>query len=115
MSKVPRYVDEKGQLAVLVSPGYGAGWSTWGQDNMELLCLHEDLVKILLDSPECSPERTKALEQALEDLGVDTYTGGESNLEIRWVKPGTMFRVEEYDGAESLVIFNEDHWMIHGE
>lgn len=36
-------VIRDGKVAVLYSPGYGAGWSTW--------CYNDDLVKTLLFHP----------------------------------------------------------------
>ena len=29
MSKVERYINEDGKVGVLISGGFGAGWSTW--------------------------------------------------------------------------------------
>ena len=37
MSKLPEKVIRDGKVAVLISPGYGAGWSTWSSDYRDLL------------------------------------------------------------------------------
>ena len=34
-----------GKVAVLYSPGYGAGWSTWGSEHKEILLFHPRLVE----------------------------------------------------------------------
>ena len=40
------------------------------------------------------------------------YDGGASDLEIRWVPVGSRFRINEYDGSESVVLFEEENWLI---
>lgn len=29
-----KYYNQNGELAVLISPGFGAGWSTWNDEGM---------------------------------------------------------------------------------
>jgi hypothetical protein len=41
----------------------------------------------------------------------DAYCGGLEDLEINWVSVGERFRIEEYDGAENLVLESDEHWM----
>ena len=39
-----------------------------------------------------------------ENLGIEhVYCGGASNLEIEWIPEGTQFRIDEYDGSETLI------------
>ena len=33
----------------------------------------------------------------------DVYCGGTNNLIIKWVPVGTRFRIDEYDGSESII------------
>jgi hypothetical protein len=40
------------------------------------------------------------------------YLGGMDSLEIAWLTVGTMFRVHEYDGSESIEVKEEMDWMI---
>jgi hypothetical protein len=41
------------------------------------------------------------------------YTGGLRDLTVKWVTPGTVFKVVEYDGYESLEFKNDgDIWMV---
>ena len=40
------------------------------------------------------------------------YTGGLHNLQVEWIKEGTLFRVVEYDGCESIEVNDEIDWMI---
>jgi len=34
------------------------------------------------------------------------------DLRIVWVPEGTMFKIHEYDGSESIEYKENDHWMV---
>jgi|SRR5699024_3109667 len=92
-------VKRNGNVAVLVSSGFGAGWFSWN-NNQELL-FHPKLVEMVEQNRK--EEITK--EWVKENLGIeDVYCGGAYNLYIEWVPEGSNFRIDEYDGAESLIL-----------
>jgi len=95
--------DEHGNVAVLISPGFGAGWSTWAHDGEnEALLFDSRLVDaVLAEMPE---DKFVAL---CESLGYQNYKGGAGDLEVYWLEPGTRFTVEEYDGSESIRTFDD--------
>lgn len=97
-------VIKNGEVAVLYSPGYGAGWSTW--------CYNKDLVETLLFHPlivekvESGLELEITSEWLVEQFGRDfegVYCGGAGQLEIEWLPEGTAFRIDEYDGFETVI------------
>ena len=90
-----------GKVAVAVSGGFGAGWSTW--NNIDPMDARFN--QLFLDE---KFYEAAALCDKLE-LG---YGGGAYDVVIRWVPVGTKFRIDEYDGSESLVTENQDPWMI---
>jgi hypothetical protein len=100
-------VIRNGHVAVLYSPGYGAGWSTWA---------HNDEGKDLLFDPVIVGyvERGAKDELAtyMEMRYPDVYTGGMDDLVIEWVPIGTMFKINEYDGSESIEFKEADQWMV---
>lgn len=96
-----RYTNEHGEVAVLISPGFGAGWVTWNDDD-EALLFHPELVQAVLDK-----KSTKEIEAIAERLVPDGYFGGARNLKVIWLEPGTLFTVEEYDGSESLRTYDD--------
>jgi hypothetical protein len=103
MNKVIR----DGKVAVLVSRGYGAGWSTW-TDEIETYLFHPKLVQ-MVEEERHSEITTEWMEQ---ELGLDvSYTGGTDGLEIEWVPVGTKFVVHEYDGHESLRTIDDFYWI----
>lgn len=90
-------VIRDGNVAVLISTGFGAGWYTWNSEHKEIL-FHPKLVEMV----EAGRNAEITDEWVKENLGIDIYTGGAHGLRIHWVPEGTAFHVDEYDGAESL-------------
>ncbi len=85
------------QVAVLVSPGHGAGWYSW--HGIEEL-LYDPAVVDMVESG----EDTDAVVRYCETTYGDTaYYGGVDQLTVEWVPVGTRFYIAEYDGAEHLV------------
>jgi len=97
----------EGDVAVLISSGHGAGWSTWNSTHPELL-FDPEIVKLVLD------EKYDEIEAYCDrTYGKDTiYCGGARDLEVNWVPVGARFRVNEYDGFETLVLDTEDNWFV---
>lgn len=91
-----------GKIAVLISPGFGSGWSTQ--------CTDESDVYLALFSPILVEAKEKGvkLEQAralVQKLGLSLYVTQHSwdKLEIVWLEPGTRFVVIEFDGSEEIM------------
>ena len=95
-----------GKVAVLYSPGYGAGWSTWNREYAEELLFDSRIVSALLN------DGSEAAEAVAEELYPDTYTGGASDLQVRWLDPNCQFQISEYDGSESFSFRDSEDWFI---
>jgi len=102
-------VDKKikdGMVAILYSPGFGAGWYSW--NNVEELLYDPKLVDMVED-------RTSAETIELycnEVYGDKAYYGGSDQLTVTWIPVGTSFRIHEYDGSETIEIREEIDWKI---
>jgi hypothetical protein len=92
-----------GLVAVLYSPGYGAGWYT--VHYIEEL-LYDPSIVLWVES-----DNRDKIEHYMALKYPDVYLGGLDNLSIRWVPEGTMFRLDEYDGSESISLKDEEHWF----
>ena len=92
-----------GKVAVLVSPGYGAGWYSW-HGNEELL--YDPSIAEWVEQKELDKVLTY-----MELKHPDVYCGGLEDLEIKWVSTGDRFRIDEHDGAESLVLETNERWL----
>ena len=88
-------------VAVAVSYGFGAGWSTWNDVDPTDARFNQ----LFLDG---KIAEAKALCTELE-LG---YEGGADSVNIEWVPIGTKFVINEYDGAESLMTMGDFDWSI---
>lgn len=99
-------IERDGKVAVLVSPGYGAGWSTWNNEHRETLCMDAEIVQAVLDG-----DKKKAVEIAKQKCG-DFYEGGINDLMVMWVSKGDSFEIDEYDGYESLHVIGEHRYMV---
>ena len=57
------------------------------------------------------PRNDPVLVQVVEELGREA--GSEhADLKIREIVPGTRYRIDEYDGRESVVTVDEDDWSV---
>jgi hypothetical protein len=93
-----------GQVAVLVSHGYGAGWYSWDGDENALF--DPVLAQALLDGKSMD-ELTRIASERYPDV----YLGGLDGLTVHWVPVGQRFRIEEYDGSEGLMLESEYRWV----
>ena len=100
-------VIRDGKVAVLFSPGYGVGWYTWG---------------VPLDGV-FHPELVGAVERgakAMEIINIatrlfgnskDHHYAGARQLVLIWINEGIEFRIEEYDGGESIIVKEKYNWI----
>lgn len=99
-------LEKDGKIGVLVSPGYGAGWSTWSADHAEELCMNAEFVQLVLDKK--IDELCKLVEERYNGR---VYTGGAEDLEVMWVPKGEAFIIREYDGSEGLQLISQIDYM----
>lgn len=113
------YTDD-GLIEILISPGYGAGWSTWNNNSINL-AVDKRIIdyfkkngtgaskkRCLLETPEYK-EFKNDLKTFLESIGYkDVYCGGWKDIVVKTVKPNCKFRIYEYDGLEELITYEED-------
>ena len=98
-------LSEDGKVAVLYSPGFGAGWYTWNYEYPEIL-FDPAIVKFV------EKEKFDELETYVTLKYPDIYTGGMKDLKVEWIPEGTMFKVNEYDGSESIELKENDNWLV---
>lgn len=94
-------VVRNGKVAVLYSPGYGAGWSSWACDEKDREEMVFDAALVGLIETKVEYDKVQAY---CEQRWPDVYCGGLSTLKIQWVPQGEQFDIHEYDGSESVII-----------
>lgn len=101
MNKVIR----DGKVAVIYSPGFGAGWYTWNREHPELM--FDPGIVDLLENGE-----HEKLDAYVKLKWPEIYAGGMDSLKIVWLTEGTAFKIEEYDGNESITVKENVDWFI---
>lgn len=111
-------------VAVLWSPGFGAGWSTWNERDM---AFDKRVVEYLINNAvfirdedyvwetyAITELNTEKFENFLRLIGYkEPIMGGvEDELVLTWLPEGTKVRIEEYDGSESIIILNENTYTV---
>ena len=104
MKKVDKLIDN-GKVAVLYSPGFGAGWSTWNQEVPEII-FDPAIVKFVEN------DQMAELNTYVKLKYPGLYTGGMKDLAIAWVPVGSLFKINEYDGGESVELKESDSWIL---
>ena len=88
---------------ILISPGYGAGWSTWAHDPEAATAAltYQPLIDAVLRGDKIGEDHP-AVVSFLESLGPDAYfyCGGLRDITVAYVEGD--FDVNEYDGSESV-------------
>lgn len=104
MTEIKKLRDGKGNVAVIYSPGYGAGWYTWntGEPYSTQLVFDPVLAQMILDEKPVK-ERVEYVEKNYTE---DIYCGGLNQAEIEWLPEDTQFYINEYDGSESIRALN---------
>lgn len=98
-------MKDKAVQKVLISPGYGAGWSTWND------------VKLATDPQVIEAFERGVTEEEMSNLCValgyeEPFMGGFTQLQIETVPVGEYFRVAEYDGSEYIEVFDKSEWIL---
>ena len=97
-------VVRDGLVAVLYSPGYGAGWYSWNTGHPEIL-FDPAIVELV------EKEKWEELQAFVTLKYPDIYTGGLRDLQIRWIPQGMQFQVNDYDGNESIELRDQVDWI----
>lgn len=107
MSSEYEKLERDGKVAVLYSPGYGAGWSTWNTEpRYRGLLFDREIAEFVLAN-----DLGAAISLAQKKYpGV--YIGGGRTLTVKWVPKGERFTVEQYDGDESVTIISPDFGTV---
>ena len=95
-----------GMVAVLFSPYHGAGWYSWHY--VEQLLYDPQVVDMVQ-----SNTSAKTIELYCKTVyGNNHFYGGAEDLKVLWIPAGTHFRIQEYDGYETVEIRETIDWIV---
>lgn len=103
--------DDK--VAVLYSPGYGAGWYTWNTEYPQIV-FDPTLVKMVEENRQMEITDEFVLNLLKTQYNVDTtyfYAGGAKDLTVCYLPLNKRFIIEEYDGSEGITMEEEINWL----
>jgi hypothetical protein len=101
-------IVKNGKVAVLVSPDFGAGWYSW--HHIEAL-LFDPIVVDMVERAVDTDTIIAYCETTYDSTEDKQYYGGASKLQVRWIPDGSYFRIDEYDGSESLILKDDEKWI----
>ena len=102
-------------MFVVLSPGYGSGWSTWN-DFSAVDPIINLMVLTLVEEDKLEKENVKELYHALRVDFPDyedyiCVVACLDNLEIKIISDEAKFRVLEYDGDEHIEYEKDTLWL----
>lgn len=93
-----------GKICVIYSPGYGAGWYSW--HGITALLFDPTVVEMI----ERDAEATEIVEYCTTAYGDECYLAAD-DLAVAYVDTDDSFYIDEYDGAESVVLKSTFEWI----
>jgi hypothetical protein len=97
-----------GKVAVLISPAYGAGWSTWATHcDSDAMLFDPVIAQMILDGADGDD-----IESVARVRYPDEFLAGIDDLQVQWVQQGAEFKVDEYDGSETIVYKDGIIWSV---
>jgi len=98
-------VIENGKVAVLISAEFGTGWFSW--HGIEELIFDPVIIEMVRNHR--NDEIISYVERAYPD--VDVSDCGIDDLQVVLVPEGSVFRINECGGAETVVFSEDDYWI----
>lgn len=92
-----------GDVKVLYSPGYGAGFYTWGAPFEAIF--DPKLIKLVED------ENIQEAISYVEKTYPKTFTGGVEQLKVVLIPEGSRFIIDEYDGSEGIQLLDSINYL----
>lgn len=135
MEKSYKLIDGVKCSAVVLSPGFGAGWSTWNASALswdsrviDWLIAHSSVCNSDFDFSEDDlddlggeyPYEIRRLTSDFEELEKFCETIGYTHVyvgcfcdtfEIAYLPKGTLYRIKEYDGSESIEFYRNTNYI----
>jgi hypothetical protein len=123
-----KLVTSNGKVAILIQPSYGSDWSVY-VDNPILkkqIVLDSRIVRYIasdsfkqrfikckhqISSEEFKDIMSTLIPEGLNHGGLNYRFQSFPDLKIMFIPDGCMFRINEYDGMESVEFFNIDNYI----
>jgi len=113
-------VEKDNQIAILISGGYGSGWSS---DQYESLAYDKRVVEFWLEHNKDREfvdkldswgdnETKEEVKKLFNEWGYGyVYFGGFSQIKLHWIDKDKPFIIREYDGSEYIEYQDAQNWI----
>lgn len=107
------YNEDKTKVAVLITSHFGIGWSTDNADGIKL-ALDKRIIEYWMNHKDFQDVMSEnEIIKKMEEFGYNVDCAyGWKHLDVVWVARGSMFRIKEYDGLESIEFFDPQDWVM---
>ena len=95
-----------GKVGVVISLGYGAGWSTCNYNFKDELCMDCNIVEAVLN------DDLEKVKDYVEKTYPDADTDGYNQLSVEWIPEGVTFQINDDCGSETLSIIDPRSCMV---
>ena len=104
--------NKNGDIEILISPGFGAGWSTWSSEYSINLAVDKRIIDFFKKYKH--DVDIDKVDNFLTSIGYkNVFMSGYYDLIIETVPEGSKFRISEYDGHETLILYAQDEvWEL---
>jgi hypothetical protein len=94
-----KYHNDKGEIGLVISSGFGAGWSSRNREYKDFLLMDHMIVTMCMHN---TPAEEVQEYLADHEMG-DVYMEGWDDCHVVFLPPNSMFYLHEYDGSETLI------------
>lgn len=120
-----KLVTSNGSTAIAYSPGYGGGWSTDYTNNKQMI-FDSRLIQLILSDyfkskfndkteyliqPKDKDYYIQFMKSVFPDIKYTPNINSFCQLAVEFIPQNTKFKIQEYDGSESIKIFNPNEYF----
>lgn len=103
--------EKDGKVAVLYSRVFGSGWSSSADPcEKELLLFDPEIAEIVLEHKHDKSLMMQKVRLVFAVKNYQSYFGDGINLCVEMIPKGQLFRIDEYDGYESIIFKEDETW-----
>lgn len=95
-----------GKVAVLYTHEHGGGW--YSAHKVEELLFDPEVVNMV----ERNESPSNIIDYCVKHYSNRHWYQSATDLAIAWIPQGSIFRIDEYDGREAVVLQDDDDWMV---
>ena len=99
-------------MKVLISPGFGAGWSTWNSGEVaKYMRTYQPIIECLEQGNKVTRVLLAQLEKECEEKFNEDHVCVLGADQLVVMEVPLPFKIDEYDGSESISTQNDTDWI----